>query len=121
MTNVATNLGSTAGESLLVAVAGKDGGRVDKHFGAAEIFSIYRLSAQGVEFVETRSIDELALPDEERRSTIVRILADCEVLMIEKVGDAPKKLLADAGIEAIDKYKGKEISFALAALAEERL
>jgi len=110
-----------ARKSALVAVAGKHGGNVDKHFGAAEVFAIYRLSSVDVEFVETRAIDELATPGEERRATIVRILGDCGFLLIEKVGEAPKKMLADAGIEAIDKYKGKEISFALAALAEERL
>ena len=36
---------STRGAGLRVAVAGKEGGRVDKHFGAVEIFLIYDLSA----------------------------------------------------------------------------
>ena len=59
--------------------------------------------------MEKREIDQLALPDEERRTTIVRILADCRVLLVEKVGEAPKKLLADAGVDAIDKFKGRDI------------
>jgi hypothetical protein len=45
------------------------------------------------------------------------ILHDCRVLLIEKVGEAPKKLLADAGIDAIDKFKGRDIEAALAELA----
>ncbi len=107
--------------TLRVAVAGKEGGRVDKHFGAVEIFLIYDLSAVGHELIETRVIDQLALPDEERRTTIVRILNDCRVLLIEKVGEAPKKLLSDAGIDAIDKFKGRDIEGALAEVAAEYL
>ena len=109
------------GAGLRVAVAGREGGRVDKHFGAVEIFLIYDLSSAGRRFVESRAIDELALPDEERRTTIVRILNDCRVLLVEKVGDAPKKLLGDAGIDAIDKFKGRDIDGALTELAAEYL
>ena len=109
------------GARLRVAVAGKEGGRVDKHFGAIEIFLIYDLSPVGHELIEKRVIDQLALPDEERRATIVRILRDCSVLLIEKVGEAPKKLLADAGIDAIDKFKGRDIDGSLAELAAEYL
>ncbi len=112
---------SAPGVRLRVAVAGKEGGRVDKHFGAVEIFLIYDLSAVDHTLVERREIDQLALPDEERRATIVRILADCRVLLIEKVGEAPKKLLADTGIDAIDKFKGRDIDGALAELAAEYL
>ncbi len=119
MSNPSTNSGA-AGDRLRVAVAGKEGGRVDKHFGAVETFLIYDLSAADHELVEKRAIDALALPDEERRTTIVRILQDCRVLLIEKVGEAPKKLLADAGIDAIDKFKGRDIEAALAELAAER-
>src|SRR5208282_53069 len=107
--------------TLRVAVAGKEGGRVDKHFGAVEVFLIYDLSAVGHEMIEKRVIDSLALPDEERRATIVRILRDCRVLLVEKVGEAPKKLLADAGIDAIDKFKGRDVDGALAELAAEYL
>ncbi|MGO9945165.1 MAG: hypothetical protein ACLPIC_20775 [Rhodoblastus sp.] len=51
----------------------------------------------------------------------MRILRDCSVLLIEKVGEAAKKLLADAGIDAIDKFKGREIDCALAELTAEYL
>ena len=109
----------TSGDTLRVAVAGKEGGRVDKHFGAVEIFLIYDLSAVDHKLVERRAIDQLALPDEERRATIVRILADCRVLLVEKVGEAPKNLLADAGVDALDKFKGRDIEGALKELAAE--
>jgi lactoylglutathione lyase len=112
-----SNNRETSGDTLRVAVAGKEGGRVDKHFGTVEIFLIYDLSAVDHNLVERREIDQLALPDEERRATIVRILADCRVLLVEKVGEAPKKLLADAGVDALDKFKGRDIEGALKELA----
>ena len=116
-----SNNRETSRDTLRVAVAGKEGGRVDKHFGAVEIFLIYDLSAVDHKLVERREIDQLALPDEERRATIVRILADCGVLLVEKVGEAPKKLLAEAGVDALDKFKGRDIEGALKELAAEYL
>ena len=56
------------------------------------------------------------LSGEERRATIVRILADCRMLLVEKVGEAPKQLLADAGIEATDTFRGKPVDDALATI-----
>jgi hypothetical protein len=75
MRNPSTN-SNAAGDRLRVAVAGKEGGRVDKHFGAVETFLIYDLSAADHKMVGKRVIDALALPGEERRTTIVRILHD---------------------------------------------
>jgi predicted Fe-Mo cluster-binding NifX family protein len=118
MTQPLTN-GGALSDGLRVAVAGKMGGRVDKHFGAVETFLIYDLSSAGHQLVESRVIAELALAGEDRRSTIVRILHDCRVLLVEKVGDAPKKLLAEAGIDALDKFKGRDVEAALTELAAE--
>ena len=104
--------------AFLVAVAGKEGGKVDKHFGAVETFLIYDLAPEAPRLIERRNIDALATSGEERRATIVRILADCRVLLVEKVGDAPRQLLAGAGIEAIDTFKGKPVDAALAAIKD---
>ncbi len=116
----APSMNAQDGKSRLrVAVAGKEGGRIDKHFGAVETFLIYDLSPAGHQLVERRNIDVLALPSEERRTTIVRILNDCRILLVEKVGEAPKKLLADAGVDASDKFKGRDVETSLMQLARE--
>jgi predicted Fe-Mo cluster-binding NifX family protein len=107
---------ATSEAGFLVAVAGQEGGKVDKHFGAVETFLIYDLAGDAPKLIERRTIDELAASGEERRATIVRILADCRVLLVEKVGDAPKQMLAAAGIKAIDAYKGKPVDAALLAV-----
>ncbi len=107
---------SASDSAFLVAVAGKEGGKVDKHFGAVETFLIYDLAHEVPRLIERRNIDELMLSGEERRATIVRILADCRMLLVEKVGEAPKQLLADAGIEATDTFRGKPVDDALATI-----
>lgn len=95
---------------LLIAVAGTEGGRIDKHFGQAEDFLIYRQGAQGPELVERRSVAAHELPgDEDRRDTICRMLADCRVLLVAKIGPVPQERLAGLGIEATDLYAGKDV------------
>lgn len=95
---------------LLIAVAGTEGGRIDKHFGQAEDFLIYRQGTEGPELVERRSVIAHEQPgDEDRRDTICRMLADCRVLLVAKIGPVPQERLAGIGIEATDLYAGKDV------------
>ena len=54
--------------------------------------------------------------DETERNTVCRMLADCKVLLVEKVGANPQEMLARAGIEATNLYAGKPIAEALGEL-----
>lgn len=101
--------------ALRIAVAGTVGGRVDKHFGQAEDFHVFVLGETGPELMESRSVTAHALdPDEDRRETICRMLADCGVLLVAKIGPVPQEKLAGFGIEASDMYAGKDMAEALA-------
>ena len=101
--------------ALLIAVAGTPGGRIDKHFGQAEDFHVYTHGTDGPVLVESRSVTAHALdPDEDRRETICRMLADCRVLLVAKIGPVPQEKLAGVGIEASDMYAGKDVDAALA-------
>lgn len=102
---------------LLIAVAGTLGGRIDKHFGQAEDFHIYRQGADGPELVETRSVTAHEQPgDEDRRDTICRMLADCRMLLVAKIGPVPQERLAGIGIEATDLHAGKNVDDTVAEL-----
>lgn len=111
-------LSPRSGGPLRVAVGGADGGKVDQHFGQAEAFLIYDVGADGAALVESRHIDGLATAGEDRRAAIVRILADCRMLLVAKVGETPKAMLAAAGIEASDRFAGRPVAEALAAVAQ---
>lgn len=105
----------TPSSRLLVAVAGTPGGRIDKHFGQAEDFLIYAQGAAGPQLLETRSVTAHEQPgDEDRRDTICRMLADCRVLLVAKIGPVPQERLAGIGIEATDLHAGKEVESTVA-------
>jgi len=104
------------GLRLRVAVATK-GERVDLHFGHAEAFAVYDVDADGVHDVQNRVVAEHALnEDEDPRETIYRMLADCKVLLVAKVGAAPQEALSKIGVEATNMYAGKGVEEALRAL-----
>ena len=91
--------------------------RVDLHFGHAEVFSVYDVDAQRARPVAARAIAEHALnEDEDPRATIYRMIADCKVLLVAKVGVAPQEALSNIGIEATNFYAGKGVDEALREL-----
>ncbi len=99
---------------LRIAVASRDGARIDQHFGQAEEFLVFDASEAGPALVECRTIEAHARGDEDPRDTICRMLADCGVLLVAKIGIAPQEKLAGAGIEASDLHSGQAIGAALA-------
>jgi lactoylglutathione lyase len=114
---IACDVPATDAATLRVAVASRRGERIDLHFGAAEEFMVFDVTSEGAAFVERRDIASHALPeDETERNTVCRMLSDCKVLLVEKVGATPQEMLARVGIEATNLYAGKSIAEALAEL-----
>ncbi|MDR3518143.1 MAG: VOC family protein [Azospirillaceae bacterium] len=102
--------------TLRIAVASRDGSRVDLHFGQTEAFRVFDVSAQGALAVESRDLASHAQGDENSRDTICRMLSDCKVVLVAKVGVAPQEKLAKAGIDATDRHGGEPVEAALAAV-----
>lgn len=101
---------------LRMAVASRDGLRVDQHFGQAEEFLVYDVDGDNAKLVESRKVADHAQGDEDPRQTIIRMLGDCNILLVAKIGPTPQEQLAAIGIEATDMYKGKSIPAALAEI-----
>jgi lactoylglutathione lyase len=102
---------------LRVAVATREGQRIDLHFGHCGAFAVYDLTDAGPRHMETRVVAEHALHEEEDpRETIYRMIADCAVLLVAKIGAAPQEALAKLGIEATNMYAGKDVDAALREL-----
>ena len=92
---------------LLVGVASKGDNQINVHFGHADMFRIYEVSATGVNFVETRLVEHYCqggYGDEDKREAILRALADCAACFVARVGDGPRAKLAGAGIAAVSDY-----------------
>lgn len=104
-----------------VVVATRDGQRVDQHFGTATTFQVFGWDGQQPVLLATRQLEDHAQGDEDPRATILRMLADCGVLLVAKIGPTPQEMLAKAGIEASDLYVGKPILDAVAAVFAAKL
>jgi lactoylglutathione lyase len=104
---------------LRIAVASKDDVRIDQHFGHATSFLVYDVTAEGVTLLGRRDIAAHAeSEDEDPREVICRMLADCKIMLVAKIGPNPQQQLAAIGIEASDMLAGKPIETALAMTFE---
>jgi nitrogen fixation protein NifB len=110
------------GQTILVAVATKGGGRINEHFGHAREFQIYEASAKGVAFVGHRRVDNYCMggfgEDATLDSTIAALEGVSHVLC-SKIGDCPRDMLTAAGIAATDAYAYDYAETAIAALFAE--
>jgi nitrogen fixation protein NifB len=88
--------------SARVAVATKSGGLVDQHFGHAKEFLVYDVSRLGVRLIGRRATDAYCTGgegDDDALTVALRALADCDAVLVAKIGHCPKGQLAAAGIE----------------------
>ena len=107
------------GQTILVAVATKGGGRINEHFGHAREFQIYEASAKGVAFVGHRRVDNYCMGGFGEDATLDGVIAALEGVshvLCSKIGDCPRDMLTAAGIEASDAYAYDYTETAIAAL-----
>ena len=103
-------------EKRLVAVATKGTGRINQHFGHAEEFQVYEVSAEGAKFIGHRKVEHYCqggFDNDEALPGIVQALEGCCAVMVAKIGHCPKKDLAAAGIQAIETYAHEYIEASL--------
>jgi nitrogen fixation protein NifB len=85
-----------------VGIATKNGGLVDQHFGHAREFLVYDVSRDGPRLVARRATDAYCTGgegDDDAIAVALRALADCDAVLVAKIGRCPEGQLAAAGIE----------------------
>ncbi|MDL2410328.1 nitrogenase cofactor biosynthesis protein NifB [Rhizobium calliandrae] len=105
--------------SLQIAVATKGGGRINEHFGHAKEFQIYEASPRGIAFVGHRKIEQYCRGgwgDDATLDAVIVALEGIDIVLCAKIGDCPKKRLADAGIRAMHAYSYDYIETAISAV-----
>jgi nitrogen fixation protein NifB len=115
-TEMAKSLVAETGEKRLVAVATKGTGRINQHFGHAEEFQVYEVSAAGAKFVGHRKVElycQGGFDDDEALPGIVQALEGCTAVFVAKIGHCPKKDLAAAGIASVETYAHEYIEASL--------
>ncbi|SON57925.1 FeMo cofactor biosynthesis protein NifB [Hartmannibacter diazotrophicus] len=111
------------GGNLLVAVATKGGGRVNEHFGHAKEFQVYEATPKGITFVGHRKVENYCMGGFGEDATLDGIIAALEgidLVLCSKIGDCPKDMLTEAGIDATDSHAFEYIESAIGAVYGER-
>ena len=96
--------GAPADLSARVAVATRSGGLVDQHFGHAREFLVYDVRRDGARLIGRRATDAYCVGGEgadDALAVALRALADCDAVLVAKVGHCPRGQLAAAGIEPV--------------------
>jgi len=89
--------------SYRVAVASSDGKFVNRHFGHAEQFLIYEIAEDNCNYVETRSNAPLCGDqghNDDQLAGIVKLISDCRVVLVAKIGPGALDGLQSQGIQA---------------------
>lgn len=112
-------------QPVRIAVATSGSGVVDVHFGHADAFAIYEVSASGSRFIERRPVGLYCTGAEdcdETADTLARTvaaLADCAAVACARIGLAPWERLEAAGIRPNGEHGWEAIEPALAAIYAE--
>jgi nitrogenase cofactor biosynthesis protein NifB len=105
------NTASEASEvSFTAAVATRDGRLVNLHFGHARQFSIYRYKNGEVVLLEKRNVDnyckgpEECGDEEENLRNIIKTVEDCDVILVQRIGYSPLKILEEKGKRVVQTF-----------------
>ena len=96
--------GVPASLSARVAVATTGDGLVNQHFGHATEFLVYEVGRLGARLLGARQVARSCQGGEAEEGAlapVLRALADCQAVLVAKVGHCPRAQLAAAGIEAV--------------------
>jgi predicted Fe-Mo cluster-binding NifX family protein len=98
-------------ERILFAVASKNGVAVDQHFGHVTGFYIYEYKNRQVAFVERREVpqycfgsDHCGREHEDAIDSIIQTIEGCSGVIVLRIGDAPRRRLAEKGISVFMNY-----------------
>jgi nitrogen fixation protein NifX len=90
---------------LKVAVASWDGEHVSQHFGRAEQFMIYEVDGENYDYVETRNNAPGCNGrdhDGDLLEQSAELLADCALVLVSRIGQGARNMLAERGIQALE-------------------
>ncbi len=96
--------------AFTAAVASGDGRLVNQHFGHATQFGIYRYEAGEVRLLEERKVSNYCKmaedcgDAEENLQSIVKTVDDCDVILTQRIGYHPQKILEARGKKVIQTY-----------------
>lgn len=97
-------------QKFQVAVATKSGMIVDQHFGQVSELYVYEYLNGNAKFIEKRSVNKYCDgkqdcdEKEDKISMIIHTIADCDAVIVMRIGDSPKMKLNQKGIKVFTTY-----------------
>lgn len=98
-------------QEYIIAVASKTGRLIDQHFGHVQEFLIYKYTSKGISFMEKRSVDQYCMGSdscddtETKTEKMLKVLADCNLVLCLRIGSVPRKNLEANNIHIIEVYE----------------
>jgi len=93
-------------QSIRVACASDSGELLDGHFGSAQRFLIYQVSASEVRLIEVRVPEDQAQSGDDRSEARARLIADCQVLYAASIGGPAAAKVVKMGVHPIKYAEG---------------
>jgi predicted Fe-Mo cluster-binding NifX family protein len=96
--------------TFTVAVSSNDEKLVNQHFGHATQFRIYHYENKNVEFIEKRAVKNYCSGSSQcgdAKDTLKQILKtveDCDIILTQRIGDTPRKILEARGKKVVQTY-----------------
>ncbi len=96
--------------NFTAAVASKDERLVNQHFGHATQFGIYRYEDGKVKLLETRNVKNYCNSSsdcgdaEDHLQDILKTVGDCDIILTQRIGYLPQKILEERGKKVIQTY-----------------
>lgn len=92
---------------MKIAVASNNGQDVNLHFGQAKSFYIYETAGSTLKELEKRETDSYCAHNapkdhsfsKDRFTTVYEVIKDCELVVVQAVGDVPAAKLKEKGIK----------------------
>lgn len=95
---------------ITIAVSTKDGRFVDSHFGQASKFGIYDFERRRISLREERSVAKFCSgqaecgDSEENLNEIINVINDCDIILTQRIGYLPQKILEGNGKRVVQTY-----------------
>jgi Uncharacterized conserved protein len=90
---------------LRVAVASSDGITVNEHFGKASRYLIFDIKYDLIELIEERKTIPICGTNghaEEKIDETIKLISDCKVVLVNKIGMGPELALQRKGIKVFE-------------------
>ena len=104
---------------MLIAFASSDGVTVNQHFGWSKSFELYRITANGGEFIKTLDSSQDAIEDEHKKLAYkISTIKEADILYCSQIGPTASKMVLASKIHPMRSGENDRIDETIIKLQE---